>query len=54
MMGRPKKPPARKTPARKPPARKRKKKQTAQESPLVAAANLLGLDPQRQRDIVVI
>ena len=53
-MGRPKKPPARKTPARKPSARKRKKKQTAQESPLDAAANLLGLDPQRQRDIVVI
>jgi hypothetical protein len=48
-MGRPKKPQA-----RKPPARKTKKKQTAQESPLDAATNLLGLDPQRQRDIVVI
>ena len=46
-MGRPKKPPA-----RKPPARKRKNKRTAQESSLDAAANLLGLDPQR--DIVVI
>jgi hypothetical protein len=50
-MGRPKKPPARKPPARKPPARKTKKKElTAQE--LDDAANLLGLDPQR--DIVVI
>jgi hypothetical protein len=44
-MGRPTKP-------KKPPARKRKKKRTAQESQLDVAANLLGLDPQR--DIVVI
>ena len=48
-MGRPKKPAA-----RKPAARKNKKKQTAEELPLDAAASLLGLDPQRQRDIVVI
>ena len=47
--GRPKKPAARKTAARK-----NKKKQTTEELPLDAAASLLGLDPQRQRDIVVI
>ena len=46
-MGRPTKP--KKPPAKKQLARKRKKKQTAQESPLDAAANLLGLDPPPAR-----